>query len=294
MGFIRYDSVRDNLWIEGYKVSKNSGDTGLQLTYRPIKPLSGGVLQDIIDTMKMTVVKVEISPCPYSWLPKGGKEDNEVEIEAKVYPSDLKTEMIWELYDVSDEKGYCINAPKNVPKDPLKEDSNEWKDLQFVSNQSGFEISGRYRSKAVTKQAVSKSKIRIKSYDYGAYGKLKVGIRYYKDGNIIYGRNKINPREEYIPIPYDEKGLKDKNGKDKGNCIADCWEEIYGYGDPMDDSDSEGNGKVKGDGFTRYEEYRGVMINNKHEWLKPEWKEAFIMNESGAMLHIYMLSLIHI
>ena len=52
-------SVKDNLWIEGYKVSSNSGDTGLQLTYRPIKPLSGGILQDIIDTMKMTVVKVD-------------------------------------------------------------------------------------------------------------------------------------------------------------------------------------------------------------------------------------------
>jgi len=53
-------SVKDNLWIEGYKVSKNSGDTGLQLTYRPIKPLSGGVLQDIIDTMKMTVVMIKL------------------------------------------------------------------------------------------------------------------------------------------------------------------------------------------------------------------------------------------
>ena len=69
-----------------------------------------------------------------------------------------------------------------------------------------------------------------------------------------------------------------------------CILKIYGYGDPMDDSDSEGNGKLKGDGFTRYEEYRGVMINNLHERLKPEWKEAFIMNESGAMLHIYMFS----
>ena len=53
-------SIKDNLWIEGYKVSSNSGDTGLQLTYRPIKTLSGGVLQDIIDTMKMTVVKVDL------------------------------------------------------------------------------------------------------------------------------------------------------------------------------------------------------------------------------------------
>ena len=104
-----------------------------------------------------------------------------------------------------------------------------------------------------------------------------MGIRYYKEGDILYGRNKINPREEYIPIPYDEKGLKDKNGKDKGNCIADCWEDKNGYGDPMDDSDDEpiGNG-MKGDGFSRYEEYRGCMIDGVYKRLNPKKKDLFV------------------
>ncbi|RLA82213.1 MAG: hypothetical protein DRG31_07675, partial [Deltaproteobacteria bacterium] len=51
--------LRDSLFIEGYEVSDESGDTGLVLTYRPIRPLSGGVLEDIVDTMMGTVVKVE-------------------------------------------------------------------------------------------------------------------------------------------------------------------------------------------------------------------------------------------
>ena len=68
-------SIKDNLWIEGYKVSKNSGDAGLQLTYRPIKPLSGGVLQDIIDTMKMTVVKVDVDSIAFNYKPESAEND---------------------------------------------------------------------------------------------------------------------------------------------------------------------------------------------------------------------------
>ncbi len=51
--------IQSDIFIEGYQTSASSADTSLKITYTPIKPISGKIKQ-VVDTMKVTVVKVEI------------------------------------------------------------------------------------------------------------------------------------------------------------------------------------------------------------------------------------------
>ena len=113
--------------------------------------------------------------------------------------------------------------------------------------------------------------VRIKSRDYGAWARLKAEINV--DG--VWYKARSEDDKDYITIPFD----KDENH------IADQWEQQYGVSGQAKDADldekPEGVGRESGDGFTNYEEYRGVKVHNAWTELDPGHKDLFIRDETG-------------
>jgi len=133
-------------------------------------------------------------------------------------------------------------------------------------------------------QTVNEVTVRIKSKDYGAWAKLKAEINV--DG--VWYQAQSEDGKDYITIPHDQDE----------NRIADHWETRRGVSGQAADADQdekpEGVGREPGDGFTNYEEYRGVMVHGEWTDLDPGHKDLFIRDETGlgtGLLHVLGLSL---
>lgn len=215
---------------------------------------------------------LKIEACPFNFIPTGGanaNSGNTVQIKAKITGIDplISGRFIFELFDVSDQPGYCMNAPKYPPLIGLHSDS--WKDLQF-SEQSGFTISGNNNQIAVSNETTDvEITITVKSFDYGAFGKMKV--KYITSDNIAYtGITESFPQTSYISIPYDANN----------NYIADANNNNSGPGNSYlasDDLDNVPMGDgTNGDNISRYEEYRGFMVNGNFERTDVNRKSVFV------------------
>jgi len=267
----------DTLWgiVSAYRLTAPYW-RDLDLAFEGLKPgrvelgvqlvVDGLIIHE--DVVAVTVVGVCVTPCDDSWLPKGGAEDNETTFTATVYPSTSPATVRYTLYDVAQEPGYCVNRPATVPTSG--EDSAAWKDLQFKDPQSGLTISGTDKDVATTNNAVSSITVTVKSFDYGAFGKLKaeaqiggVWVRAFVDYP-----GETNPQPEFASVPRDLDN----------NTIADSW--AHNNGAAADDADVSLNNAHNGDGLTRYDEYRGVDIDNDGkvadaERLNPDRKDLF-------------------
>jgi hypothetical protein len=251
----------DQRWVEGNDVSTALKDTGLTLIYQD----NAGV-DVVVDHVNMTVFDLSVTECPSGWMPKGGSEDNTVTITATIDPSSLTGTIKFTLYDVSDEPGYCLNRPVTIPG--TGEDSDSWKDLQFVDPQTGFAVTGSNKDVATTTSSVSSSSVDVTSYDYGSYGKIKAEAKF--DGDTTWCVAQVTGgTEEFVRVPRD----------DNTNDISDAW--AYDTGNKTDDGDTSLNNSHNGDGLTRYQEYRGVDIDGDgdvsgSERLNPSRKDLFV------------------
>ena len=246
------------LWVEGVQTSSDPCDVTLALEYTT----QGWTIRDKIN---ITVFDAAMYKCASDFMPKGGDQDNIVGITAAVEPTGLTGVMKFTLYDVSDEAGYCLNRPAQIP-DPGQEDSESWKDLQFEDMQTGLTVCGPYNEQATTDEAVNTQDVNVVSYDYGAYGKIKMEVEI---GSAWYTAHVVCGTAKFARIPLD----------DDENNIADAW--AYNTGNAEDDVDTSLNNSHNGDGLTRYEEYRGVDINGDNiisdsERLNPSQKDLFI------------------
>ena len=202
-------------------------------------------------------------------MPQGGDDDNYTEIKLTVEPNDLAGKAKFTLYDVSNEAGYCMNKPGKVPGEP-NEDSSTWKDLQFDDSQTGFDVNGTNNDVSQTQTDVNTATVTVLCYDYGAYGKVKAEVEIAGSWFIA----KTSDANEFVRVPRD----------DNNNNIADAW--AYNLGNANDDDDTSLNNNYDGDGLTRYEEYRGVDINDSNtiesnERLNPNKKDLFVQGDEG-------------
>lgn len=217
------------------------------------------------------------------WLPTAGKNENDIgtkiSFRAKLLEADGTTacaiadSIKFELINVSNEPGIALNFPD---ENKAEED---W-DLHFIQEFNlPDDVMSSDRLSLVTKGG-SEAIVLIPSFDWGAYGKLKV-TAFMHGGKIITGFLKSNPGMTEIPIPK-------RSGTSK---IADKWKKDKEVVSLADDDDAEnepvGDGLVDGhvgDGFTLYEEYRGFYENGKHIFGDPKRKDLFIYTSIQAYI----------
>ncbi|MBI4712377.1 MAG: hypothetical protein HY762_03610 [Planctomycetes bacterium] len=200
------------------------------------------------------------------FFPRGGDEDNTTIIRAVVIPTTVTGQFRFDLFAVSSEPGYCLNAPQTLPTSG--EDSAIWKDLQFP-DQTDFTISGSDRNVALTSGTNNyQATVTVKSYDYGAYG--KINAQFMVSGKTFIAKEEGNGKL-YTNIQRD----------DDDNFIRDGSPQNSGpTGDnQLDDNDNMPAGSgTNGDGISRYEEWRGFMVQGVHRRLNVTKKDVFIRN----------------
>ena len=194
----------------------------------------------------------------------------------------------FELFS-SAEPGYCLNRTR-------EHDPHEWNDtglgdtdLKFsFPDQQGLTVhstdfNGWWQNEAWTNEEVTTCAVDIMCLDYGAFGTLTATatvIGYptaarllLSDNPRTYSTYQVNGQtlyREYAPIPWDVDA----------NYIADVW--MRNSGNAADDEEDEGQCPVKGDGFTRYEEYRGFCVNGPWTELDPDaHKDVFVLDWNG-------------
>ena len=173
----------------------------------------------------------------------------------------------FELINVSNEPGIALNFPD---ENKAEED---W-DMHFIHEfNNPTDVMSSNRLSLIT-EGGTEAVVSIPSFDWGAYGKLKVSA-FMPGGKIITGFLKGHPEITEIPIPK-------RSGTSK---IADKWKKDNEV-TALDDDDAEnkpvGDGLVEGhvgDGFTLYEEYRGFYENGEHIFGDPKNKDLFIYKE---------------
>lgn len=224
-------------------------------------------------TLSVNDLSIVIEKCPGTFIPKGGSEDNEVIIKAKVLTAGVTGSFRFDLNNVSTEPGYCLNAP--VPPPGTGEDSDSWEDLRF-RDQGGYQINSNGSTATTTANNLTEATVTVSCSDYGAYGQIVATFT--RNG----GTGPVTAKEEgsdqkFTRIPLD----------DDKNHIADSAEQNSGPNNKTgatDDDDSSPTGAGnKGDRLTRYEEYRGFLVSGDHVRTDIDKKEVFYLDKSGIL-----------
>ena len=206
------------------------------------------------DSVDVVVWDAEIEKCDGAWMPT---KDGTVDITANIRPVGVSgiIKFILDEGGTSSQTGYCVNRGTATTKD-----------LQFEA-QAGFTISGPQNCFATTTSPVNSATVTASCYDYGAYGMMRVEVTV---AGTTLDAHVVGGTDEYVLIPRD----------DDENHIADTW--TYNNGNANDDNDTSLNNEYDGDGLTRYEEYRGVdidengEISEENERLNPNRKDLFV------------------
>ncbi len=215
-----------------------------------------------------------LEKCPSAWRPKV-EEGNTVPISLEGdgwYGAKVKVR--FRLYDITNEKGTCLNSP----------DKNEGPDLDFAhdSNRDKFQApeekkipGGTSEYFVETRDPESTATITVVSRDGGAWGRLEADVLLTGSDDWFPVFTKKGNRS--ITIPLDEEGGE--------NYMADSWEKrvsrtrssTYKPGSPpQEDADDFPQNPHKGDGLTNYEEYRGFLIQGNHKSTNPGIKDLFM------------------
>jgi hypothetical protein len=211
--------------------------------------------------LTFAVVDVIIYKCPEAWMPYYG---GTVPITVEILPDNGPTGYIKFYFsdDRSDEPGLCMNAGWQ---------GSDEKDLQFPQQEGFLPPGGLQNGYIMTATPVRAAAAQVVSYDYGAYGNITA--RAVIPGREFTAHVAGDPNTWYVEIPRD----------DDDNHIADAW--THNAGNDTDDNETLPSGDgTPGDGFTRYQEYRGFMariVLGGQEWeahvrTSPGQKDAFV------------------
>lgn len=219
------------------------------------------------DLQRVRLVKAHLDETDKFWRPQGGPASNTVSIAAWIEPEEkMVGKFRFTLSEVSAEKGWCLNAGSGTEPD-----------LCFVPGQAGFETPRAEGNTWVieTLNAAERATVAIQSSDYGAWGRLKAEVNV--DGTWRTCTTTTDGAAS-ITLPLDKNG----------NHIADQWEDDWSaLGQAAtDDKDLKpedvGDPNEAGDGFSFYEEYRGVVVGGNWTELDPKTRNVFIRDEIGC------------
>lgn len=208
------------------------------------------------------------------WLPEGNLEvparsGNALDFRARVQkvgggvPTRRVAGIEFTLDETSHEQGICLNFP------PLGV-ADENPDLALISVQGNGPVPDWAQTFTVSN--VPEAVITVRSFDYGAWGVLRVKARM-EDGEELVGRFLPTSGTGAI-IPADRDG----------NHVADAWEAAKEVsGPPETDEDGPANQAAPGDGIPLYEEYRGFAVLDaagvrKHQRTEPGLKTLFVID----------------
>jgi hypothetical protein len=235
--------------------------------------------------LRMTQPKdeVEVSVEPEkgyeTWKPEGnvhepGEPGNQLEVVVRVHAvgdpgTPRRATLDVSLPYVSEQKGVCVNWPKNA---------GVAKGLRFRAEDypRGGPITWVDESHLRSTEAVEEVTVVVHAHDFGAWGTLRLTAR--DEGRDV--PVKIRGREvPDLTIPLD----------DNGNRIADAWEKdenVEGYASTWDDAAAPGQ-RSRGDGLTLYEKYRGVVVldpshGRVYTRLDPREKSHFVIDPSNV------------
>ena len=231
-----------------------------------------------LTTLPPEDVELVVEPLGYDkWTPEAGKDEknagNTILINATLQTRDGKAPKSskaarynFDLEKVSHEPGICINYPA---KDKATADA----DLQFEQKENeNWSLDGPEHEHAQRLIESSTTGVYVSAFDYGAYGAIKVSCLT-RDGQEIVGHLKNGSETVLLPL------------RAPDSCIADAWKVKNKLGKvaDADDTDTQHNNDNKGDGFTLYEEYRGVYAMGDHQRLDPTIKDLVVENRIGEV-----------
>jgi hypothetical protein len=229
------------------------------------------------------------------WLPVGGEDESKpggicvvrVFLRSKTDPDAIPplARFTIQLSDVSREPGICLNFPHRSAPPSGSGDEAPF-DLQIAPGKNmKLAENGQY---AEVTNAVAELRLGIQTYDYGAFGKLKVTANTV-DGQTLVAHVDGHPDQFFLNLPVDENQ----------NHVADAWEKDMEVFDRDLDAKWEGtldpkyDGQaLEGDGISLYEKYRGFQVltsagDPEHERLDPKLKYLFVRNPDRLAREIF-------
>ena len=194
--------------------------------------------------------------------------ENTKRFKAAIVPNCVNLKMKFELHNVSTEPGACMNSGSGTGKDLVFE-SGEGKNPD-----ADFNAPSADGQSIDTKNAVNEVNVVVTSKDYGPYGEIKFILQ----GKIT---GKGFCLEKTIKV------LDDDDGDKADNNIEDAWDTAFpaptgGTTAATDDKDNDPTGDgTDGDNFSRYEEYRGFMVDTAYKTLNPKKKDVFVVDKDN-------------
>lgn len=220
-----------------------------------------------------------------NWLPRPYTTDQKVADAFKIKTEDESVAVTFkvqfkeagrkgpievELWDLSENKGVCVNYP---PRDAKPE-----KGLRFIEVETEKDLVVT-DEKVTTKNDVSSVRVKVVARESGAYGRLLARSPGSGTGDAIFEETK----KPFARIPRD----------DDDNKIADAWSKEKHS--EMWDEDPQNGQRRPGDGYTFYEEYRGFIVTQgttddtqwKHVRTDPKKKDIFIYDKDELIRRYY-------
>ena len=234
---------------------------------------------------------IDITKSPVGWWPEYG---NTVTYTARVYweingicifpgPASI---IMFDLTDISHERGYSLNMGTKTHGDLHMNHAANYGSFVATSvetDECDFAGNHEHWEGVMTTDCVTEATVTVQSEDFGSFGWIEAsGIRC--DNGMALGT--ILPREPGGGVTCISGPAKTKIPRDdNGNDIEDTWwgDATNGTSPTWDDEQApNGTATSRGDGLTRYEEWRGPHVMGSHMRLLTLTKELFVYRENAA------------
>ncbi|MBM4062052.1 MAG: hypothetical protein FJ265_13290 [Planctomycetes bacterium] len=264
-------------------VEKDHYGGRMELDLGPVLPPDIGRLRAVVSwSVREEVAEVELeidSPGYLFWRPTAAPASadaerthgNVLDLRARLVRKDPVVtarlpeieEITWRLVDTSREPGIAMNFPYNS--------KDRRPDLELSgSGVRQSPLDDERQGVRHKKPLFWRSRVQLRSYDWGGFGKLEVEARL-ADGRTVKGHLRGRPELTSVPLP---RPLRDGQ--------RPFW--MTPHADERDDRDDErdppGREGAHGDGLSNYEEYRGFYVDGRHVAGDPRKKDLFVRVES--------------